>query len=105
MVKGQKTGTRNRREQRGRSNLGGAPAPPPPWRPSTRGETLLPSRGRSRKKKEEGGSLPPLPVAPERRRGYHRDGDLHQQLHRRHHQLSPPLCSGVTPLLPTVIST
>ena len=36
--------------------------PPLPWRPLTRGGTLLPSRGRlGKKKKEEGGSLsPPL---------------------------------------------
>jgi len=54
---------------------------------------------------EEGGSPPSLPVAPERRRGHHRHRNLHQQLHRCHHQLSPPLCSGVTPLLPVVIST
>ena len=53
-------GTRNRREQRGRSNLGGAPAPPPPWRPWTRGGTLLPSRGRPRKKKKEGALSPSL---------------------------------------------
>jgi len=59
--------------------------------------------GRSRKK-NKGGS-PSLPVAPERCRGHHRDNDLHQQLHRRHHQLFPPLCRGVTPLLPVVIST
>ena len=52
--------TQNRKEQRGRSNLGGAPAPPPPWRPWTRGKTLLPSRGRPRKKKE-GSSLPLSP--------------------------------------------
>ena len=30
--------------QRDRSNLGGALAPPTPWRPRTRGETLLPSK-------------------------------------------------------------
>ena len=48
----------NRREQRGRSNLGGAPAPPPPWRPSTRGRTLLPSRGEAKEEEEGGGSLP-----------------------------------------------
>lgn len=52
-----------------------------------------------------GALSPSLPVAPERRRGHHRDNDLHQQLHRHHHQLSPPLCSSVTPLLPAVIST
>ena len=32
---------------------------------------------------------PSLPVAPEHRRGHHRDNDLHQQLHCRHHQLFP----------------
>ena len=57
MIFGQIRGARNRREQRGRSNLEGAPAPPVPWRPRTRGGTLLPSRGSPRKKKE-GGSLP-----------------------------------------------
>ena len=62
MVFDQKTGTRNRREQRGKSNLGGAPAPPPPWRPWTRGGTLLPSRGEAKEEEEEGGGLsPPLP--------------------------------------------
>ena len=61
MVFGQIWGTRNRREQRGRYNLGGASAPPPPWRPWTRGGTLLPSRGRPRKNKKEGARLsPPL---------------------------------------------
>ena len=35
---------RNRERQRDRSNLGGALAPPTPWEPRTRGETLLPSR-------------------------------------------------------------
>ena len=55
--------------------------------------------GEAKEEEEEkgGGSLS---VAPERRRGNHRDGDLHQQLRRRQHQLSPPLCSGVTPLFP-----
>ena len=41
---GQIWGARNRREQRGRSNLGGAPAPLPPWRTWNKGGTLLPSR-------------------------------------------------------------
>ena len=83
-----------------------APGPPPPWRPWTRRGTLLPSRGRPRKKKKkEGGSPPSLPVASECRRGKDRDDDLHQQSCYCHHQLSPPLCNGVTPLLPTVIST
>ena len=43
--------------ERDRSNLGGALAPPTPWRPWTRGETLLPSRGDV--KEEEGGGLSP----------------------------------------------
>ena len=67
-------GTRNIREQRGRSNLGGAPTPPLPWRPWTRGGTILPSRGRPRKKKKkDGGSLPLSPgvagVPPGQRSG------------------------------------
>ena len=40
-VKGQQNRTQ---KQRDRSHLGGAFAPPTPWRPWTRGETLLPSR-------------------------------------------------------------
>ena len=87
------------------SDFGGAPAPPPPWRPWTRGGTLLPSRGRPRKKKKEGALSPSLPVAPKCRRGKDHDGDLHQQSCYPQHQLSPPLCSGVTPLLHAVIST
>ena len=43
-VKGQIGERRNRERQRDRSNRGGALAPPMPWRPRTRGETLLPSR-------------------------------------------------------------
>ena len=77
-------GTRNIREKRGRYNLGGAPAPPPPWRPWTRGGTLLPSRGRP-SNKEEGDLSPSLPVAPECRRGKNRDGDLHQKSCYRQH--------------------
>ena len=48
--------------------------------------------GRRSRKKKKGALSPSLPVAPE-------------QLHRPYHQLFPPLCSGVTPLLPAVIST
>jgi hypothetical protein len=48
------------RKQRGRSNLGGAPAPPPPWRPWTRGETLPPSREEVKEEEEGGGLSPPL---------------------------------------------
>ena len=60
---------------------------------------------RSRKNKTKGPLSPSLPVAPERCRGHHHHRNLHQQLHRHHHQLFPPLCSGVTSLLPAVIST
>ena len=61
MVFGQIWRTQNRREQIVRSNLRGASAPPPPWRPWTRGGTLLPSRGRPRKKKKKEAALsPPL---------------------------------------------
>ena len=45
MLIGQNLGRRNRRKQRERSNLRGAPAPPLPWRP---------------RKKKEGGLSPPL---------------------------------------------
>ena len=45
--------------QRDRSNLGGALAPPTPWRPRTRGETLLPSREEVKEEEEEGGPSPP----------------------------------------------
>jgi len=48
----------NRERQRDRSNLGGALAPPTPWEPRTRGETLLPSREEV-KEEEEGGPSPP----------------------------------------------
>ena len=66
-VKGQKHRTQ---KQRDRSNLGGALAPPTPWEPRTRGETLLPSREEVKEEEEEGGALSPLlPVAPERCRG------------------------------------
>ena len=44
--------------QRDRSNLGGALAPPVPWRSWTRGETLLPSREKV-KEEEKGGGSPP----------------------------------------------
>src|SRR3954466_10863056 len=69
-VKGQNLERRNRERQRDRSNLGGALAPSMPWRPWTRGETLLPSREKVNEEEEGGGALSPsLPVAPERRRG------------------------------------
>ena len=59
MVKRQNMKQRNRERQRDRSNLGGALTPPMPWRPRTRGETLLPSREKV-KEEEEGGLSPPL---------------------------------------------
>ena len=69
-------------------------------------ETLLPSREEV-KEEEEGGwiSLPRFwwhRSAIADRQHHHK---LHHQLHHHHHQLFPALCSGVTPLLPAVIST
>jgi hypothetical protein len=62
-VKGQKISSGNKREtERERSNLGGAPTPPPPWQPWTRGKTLLPFRGRPTRKNKEGYLSPSLPV-------------------------------------------
>ena len=57
MVKGKNLRTQ---KQRDRSNLGGALASPVPWRPWTRGETLLPSREEVKEEEEEGGLSPPL---------------------------------------------
>ena len=51
---------KQRERQRDKSNLGGALAPPPPWRPCTRGETLLPSREKVKEEEEEGGISLPL---------------------------------------------
>ena len=58
-VKGQNPERRNRERQRDRSNLGGALAPPTPWRPWTSGETLLPSREKVKEEEEGGGLSPP----------------------------------------------
>ena len=55
-MKGQKNRTQ---KQRDRSNLGGGLAPPTPWRPTTRGETLLPSREEVKEGEDEG---PPSPL-------------------------------------------
>ena len=55
MVKGKKQRTQ---KQRDRSNLGGALAPPKPWEPRTRGETLLPSREEVEEEEEDGGLSP-----------------------------------------------
>ena len=60
MVKGQNLERRKRERRRDRSNLGGALAPPTPWRPWTRGETLLPSREKVKEEEEGGGLSPPL---------------------------------------------
>src|SRR3954468_22322834 len=96
----------NRERQRDRSSLGGALAPPMPWEPRTRGETLLPSREEVKEEEEEGGPSPPcFRWRRSAAGGHHHHRNLHQQLHRHHHQLFPPLCSGVTSLLPAVIST
>jgi hypothetical protein len=59
-VFGQKQERETKEKQRERSNLGGAPAPLPPWRPWTRGETILPSRGEVKEEEEGGGLSPPL---------------------------------------------
>ena len=62
-MKGQNQGTQKQERQRDRSNLGGALAPPPPWRPWTRGEILLPSREKVKEEEEEeeeGELSPPL---------------------------------------------
>ena len=93
----EESGNAETKRQRDRSNLGGALAPPVPWRPWTRGETLLPSREEV-KEKEEGGRLSPLRFRWHPTGGHHHHRNLHQQLHRHHHQLFPPLCSGVTSL-------
>ena len=100
----QETETRNRKKQRGRSNLGGAPAPSLPWRPWTRGGTLLPSRGEA--KEEEGGGLSP-PLSRWRRNtvGARIVTAIYVNNLAAVNTNSPPLCNGVTPLLPAVIST
>ena len=52
---------RNRERQIDRSNLGGPLAPPMPWEPRTKGETLLPSREEVKEEEEEEeGGLSPL---------------------------------------------
>ena len=88
----------NRETEEERSNLGGAPALREPWRPRTRGGTLLPSRGKAKQEEEGGGPLSPsLPVAPECRRGNHRHRNhLHQhhRLHQHLHHLPPSIISG-----------
>ena len=60
MVKGENPKRGNRERQRDISNLGGALAPPMPWRPWARGKTLLPSRKKVKEEEEEGGISPLL---------------------------------------------
>ena len=99
-------GTRNRREQRGRSNLGGAPAPPPPWRPRAIGGTLLPTREEAKEEEEEGRGLSP-PLSRWRRSAAGARIVMAIYINNLATVKTNflPLCSGVTPLLPTVIST
>ena len=59
-MKGQRGERRNRERQRDRSNLGGALAPPTPWIPWTRGETLLTSREEVKEEEDEGVPSPLL---------------------------------------------
>ena len=56
-MKGQNQRTQ---KQRDRSNLRGALAPPKPWEPRTRGETLLPSREEVKEEEDEGAPSPLL---------------------------------------------
>ena len=109
MVKGQNLQRRNKERQRDRSNLGGALAPPMPWRPRTRGETLLPSREEVKEEEEEGGPSPPL-------FWWRRNAAVAtiiitaiftntSAIFTNISITFPPLCSGITSLLPTVIST
>jgi len=61
---------------------------------------------RARKKnKKEGALSPSLPVVPECHRGPSSSPQSSPTTSPPHHQLFPPLCSGVTSLLPAVIST
>ena len=58
---GERAESGNAETERDRSNLGGALAPPMPWRPRTRGETLLPHREEVKEEEEEErGPSPPL---------------------------------------------
>ena len=97
-VKGQNPERGNRERQRDRSNLGGALAPPTPWEPRTRGETLLPSREKVKEEEEEGGLSPPcFRWRRSTAGGHHHHRDLHQHLHHLHQHLHhlPPLSTAV----------
>ena len=91
---GERVESENAETNRDRSNLGGALAPPTPWRPRTRGETLLPSREKV-KEEEEGGGLSPPRFWWHRNTagGHHHHRDLHQHLRHLHQHLHhlPPL--------------
>ena len=77
--------------ERDRSNLGGALAPPTPWEPRTRGETLLPSREKVKEEEEEGGLSPPyFRWHRNAAGGHHHHIDLHQHLHH----IPPSIFSG-----------
>ena len=93
---------RNGERQRDRSNLGGALAPPTPWRPWTRGETLPPSREEIKEEEEEAGGLSPPRFRWRRNTagGHHHHHDLHQHLHHLHqhlHHLPTSIFSGPLP--------
>ena len=100
---------RNRERQRDRSNLEGALAPPPPWRPWNRGGPLLQSREESKEEEEGGGSLPLSPGGAGTPPGKSScDSDLRQHLHHlpQHlHHLPSSIFSGPlsrNPLYPLV---
>ena len=87
---------RNRERQRDRSNLGGALAPLPPWRPWTRGETLIPSREKVKEEEEEGGLSPPLSRWCRNGAGAIIVTAIYTNNFTAVITDSPPLCSGVT---------
>ena len=100
---GERPENRNAKQKRNRERDPISEGLPPLRRHGGHGPEGKPSShlgGGQGRRRRRGALSPSLPVAPERRRGNHCDGDLHQQLRRRHHQLSPPLCSGVTSLFP-----
>ena len=89
---------RDRERKRDRSNLGGALAPPKPWEPRNRGETLPPSREKVKEEEEEGGLSPPcFRWRRNAAGGHHHHRDLHQHRHHLHqhlHHLPPSIYSG-----------
>ena len=56
---GERAAEESAETERDRSNLRGALTPPTPWRPWTRGETLLPSREKVKEEEEGRGLSPP----------------------------------------------